>query len=541
MAEGALRELLAHFQVEVDDHELVKFEGGLGGVIEKLKHAAGVFAGLFAAGEIKEFFLQTIEQTGHLADLSEKLGISTEEIQKFQFAASLAGVEGEAAAGALGKLNRAIGEALHGGEAEEKFKKLGIELKDTHGQLRATGEVVLDVADKMKDLKTAPERTAMAMKLFGRSGMALVPMLQEGREEMEKLYGEFEHLGGVMSKDFVKQAKKADDEMTKMHVAFRGLRVRAVNAFLPQVMAVIKSFEKYAMVAQHVLDKTNALHHAFDFVKIIASIKIAMALIQPFLTALVTGLSPLTLMVLAATALFLIFDDLMTMMEGGDSVIGDALGPDKAAMVASLKASFDEMSATWKEMLPDIKEIGKNIFELAIKALPLIIDALSLGVTMTLEWVKAVKALVDGFKALFSGHFFDALGHFEGAAGHWLDSLTGGKLGIGKAIDKNTEGARQYVTGVGKNTGTLPGMEPGGEYVLPGFTPKFGMNAALPFAGQGGMPSAPIHIQQTFHTNVDVSHTSGDDPKDVGTAIGAGVTKKAQLELQNTKNTVKKK
>lgn len=533
---GALRELLAHFQVEVDHRQLEVFEHGLGGVMEKLKGIAGAFAGILAAHEIKEFFLGTIEQTAHLADLSEKLGVSTEEIQKFQFAASLAGVSAESAAGALGKLNKAIGSALHDKEAEEKFKKLGIELKGTDGQLRETGDVVLDIADKMKGLKSAPERAALAMKFFGRSGMALVPMLQEGREEMEKLYKEFEGLGGVMSKDFVQQAKKADDEMTKMRVAFQGLRVRAINTFLPRVFALIKMFEHYAMVAQRVLDKTHAMQHAFDFVKILATIKAVMMLVNSM-----SMINPFTLMIVGAIALFLVFDDLMTMMEGGNSVIGNMLGPDKEAMVLALKSAFEEIKATWIEMLPNLKEIGVSLAGLAVEALPLIVKGISLALTMTLEWTRAIKAILEMFSSLAKGNFFDAATSGLSAAGHMLDSLTGGKLGIGEYLDQNSEKARQYRTGVGKNTGTQPGMEGGAQYALPGFTPAFIKNALLPFAPGGAMQQGPVHIQQTFHTNVDVTAKTDLKPDEVGEAIGQGVMDESQKQLIKTKNAVKKK
>ena len=173
------------FEIEVDSHQLEAFEGGLGGIFEHLKKYVGVFAGIFAAHELKEFFEATIEQAAHLQDLSEKLGVGTDELQKFQFAAKLAGVDSEGAAGAIGKLNRAIGQAIGGSkEAKEKFEKLGIELKEKNGDLRGAGEVILDLADKMKELKSAPEKTALAMKFFGRSGAALVPMLQEGTNRL---------------------------------------------------------------------------------------------------------------------------------------------------------------------------------------------------------------------------------------------------------------------------------------------------------------------------------------------------------------------
>jgi hypothetical protein len=53
------------------------------------------------------------------------------------------------------------------------------------------------------------ERTTVAMKLFGTSGAALIPLLEGGSEGAKKMFAEFERLGGAMSKDFVAAAPRS--------------------------------------------------------------------------------------------------------------------------------------------------------------------------------------------------------------------------------------------------------------------------------------------------------------------------------------------
>ena len=91
-------------------------------------------------------------------------------------------------------------------EAAEGFQRLGVKLKDADGKLRSPAELIYDVADGLQRLPDGTEKAALAMKLFGRGGAELVPVLNGGRGGLRALGVEARELGVVLSKDAIAAA-----------------------------------------------------------------------------------------------------------------------------------------------------------------------------------------------------------------------------------------------------------------------------------------------------------------------------------------------
>ena len=83
-------------------------------------------------------------------------------------------------------LSRTMSAAKDGGEEQSKaFKKLGVSVKDTKGNLRSAGDVMTDIQAKLSTLPDGAEKTALAMKLLGKSGADMIPFLDMDAEEMK--------------------------------------------------------------------------------------------------------------------------------------------------------------------------------------------------------------------------------------------------------------------------------------------------------------------------------------------------------------------
>jgi TnpA family transposase len=106
--------------------------------------------------------------------MSQKVGVSVEALQGYQYAARLADVESEALSKSLAKLSRNIWDATRGSvEIEAAFNRLGLSVKSSDGQLKTTDQMLEDIAEKFSHMKDGTEKTALAMVLFGRSGRTL--------------------------------------------------------------------------------------------------------------------------------------------------------------------------------------------------------------------------------------------------------------------------------------------------------------------------------------------------------------------------------
>jgi hypothetical protein len=233
---SALRVLAAMFDIDTATAttKLKQLDTGLTTAKGSLTTLAAGVVGAFSLHAFKDFIEDQIELGSKINDTAEKLGVGTDELQKFQYAAGLSGVSAEGAGKALQLLNKNMGEAIGGNkEAVETFAKLKIELKDGQGNVRELGDTLPELADAFSEMGSDQERTAAAMKIFGRSGAELLPLLKKGGEELANLNREFEELGGGMQDDFIKLADEAGDEMDRLKFAMTGLKSRIAVADAP--------------------------------------------------------------------------------------------------------------------------------------------------------------------------------------------------------------------------------------------------------------------------------------------------------------------
>jgi Phage-related minor tail protein len=222
---GALRSLLALFDIRVNSEELEEAGKKVDGFVDKLKLAARTIGEALAIREVSEFFAHGIEQAAHLQDLSDRLNVSASAIQGFGYAAKSAGVDLDSAAHALSKLQQNVGQAILGGTQKGAFKRLGVDVQDATGKARPLNEIVLDLAESFKKLPDQTTRAAYAAQLFGRQGRLLLPVLMKGREGIEEFFGEANQLGDK----FPAQAKEAREAWEKFTIS--------IDVFKQQVLA----------------------------------------------------------------------------------------------------------------------------------------------------------------------------------------------------------------------------------------------------------------------------------------------------------------
>lgn len=430
---NALRALLTVFSVDTGQAEtkLKQLDGTIDNVKGALKTVAGSLLGAFSIGTVKHFIDEQIDLGSKINDTAEKLGVGTEELQKFQFAAGLAGVESEQAAQALGFLNKNIGEAIDGGKEQAKtFAELGIALKDGHGQVRELGDVIPELATAFEKMDSAQERTTTAMKLFGKSGAALIPLLKEGSGGLAELYQQFDQLGLVIDEDFIKKADEAGDQIDILKSAFRALKTRIAVEVLPGIIELAKKFQGWVGWTIKLTKETNIVKYAWVALGAAASVAAGKAVVgwakffgifngKQSLIKNVFSLGTFGLVVAAVLLLALIFEDLWIGIKGGQSVIREWLNEtlgieDTNEFFQQLSDTIDTISQTFKEMGPDLKDIAKTLLEVARDAGPLIAKA----------FIVVVKVIASAL-TLLTG--------FAGA----LEKLVKGDFsGAGKAIDK---------------------------------------------------------------------------------------------------------
>lgn len=210
---------------------------GLGGLTDVARGVNGVLANLGAAVSVAGLtaMVKSAIDTGDALDeMSQRVGISVETLSVWKPAAEQSGISGESFEKGLRKLATTMVEAETGSESAARgFSVVGVELKNQDGTLRATDQVLLDLADRFKAMPDGAQKTALAVQLFGKSGAELIPFLNQGRDGIDALATEMQALGVQMSSETAAQAGTFNDALDKLKLAGSSIGNQIVTALLP--------------------------------------------------------------------------------------------------------------------------------------------------------------------------------------------------------------------------------------------------------------------------------------------------------------------
>lgn len=227
--------------------------------------ATAIGASLATATAALSYYVQ---KSNHAADESikaaQKAGISVESFTGLAFVADLAGVNMEGFTGAMVKLNKAIGEASVGSaEQLASFRALGITVKDSEGNIKSADKVLVDLADKFSNMPDGVEKTAMAMKVFGKSGADMIPFLNGGSASIKELITLAQDLGVVMGEEQAKKAEQFNDSLTVLSYAAKGAANRLAGELLPALNDFVGVAIDYAKQANKAASATSGLQDSF--------------------------------------------------------------------------------------------------------------------------------------------------------------------------------------------------------------------------------------------------------------------------------------
>src|ERR1035437_7256495 len=136
----------------------------------------------------EETITKSTELAASLSVLSQKTGETIENLSRLQYAANLSHVETGQLDMGLKFLARSMQQvSLGAGPGAAAFKAMGVNVKDATGATRPMVEVLSDVAEKFSGYKDGADKAALALDLFGRSGVAMIPLLDQGRSGIKKL------------------------------------------------------------------------------------------------------------------------------------------------------------------------------------------------------------------------------------------------------------------------------------------------------------------------------------------------------------------
>jgi len=395
--------------------------GFLGGIKSFVAVAAG---GMLLRG-ITTGFARGADQ---IAKFSKATGVATDTYQGLIHAASLSGVTQEEVNKSLLQLSRRAHDAQRGmKETKDAFEEAKVEYKDTNGELLNGDRILLNLANRWKEMPDGATKTALAMKLMGRTGARLNVLLNEGGEGIRAYIEDAKKLGIVLSQKSLADAEKFNDEMLRTKSVFIGLRNQIAIRILPAITKAMTAFVDWTR-------RGNNARHMLTALKIVAMITtiIIANIIRGFIlkqwTAFIGILGGVVKMFRALNVQAAIaIEDLVVFARGGDSIMGRILGDDKEtrkalqdvwselkAGVIEVKKSLDDMWKSAQEMatafgvkLPSMKKTLKIIAKVLLKgvvgALIIVLKLLSASLAILGLVFKGVAGIARLFKDVWIG------------------------------------------------------------------------------------------------------------------------------------------
>lgn len=229
------------------DRAMKRIVSGAEGASRALSLLGPVLAGL-SVGALVGFARRAVDAVGGLGELADQLGVSTDALQAFRFAAVEVGLRNEELARGLAALTRRIGDAATGGrEAESAFRRIGVSFLDAAGNARATEGVLADIADRIAAVENPAERARIATEIFGdRLGQRLIPFLAQGREWLERMTAEALRFSQIADAELITRADQASDRIAKLSSAFSTLATNLLASVAPALSAVADQIGRVA-------------------------------------------------------------------------------------------------------------------------------------------------------------------------------------------------------------------------------------------------------------------------------------------------------
>jgi hypothetical protein len=196
-----------------------------------------------------------------LFDLSRKLNLSTETLSALKVAAQDSGTSLESITASLGIFDKNIELAAEGNKKlRAEFRLLKIDTNDGEKALK-------DAFAALNKMPPGYQQTALAMRLFGRSGKEMLGIVKESQGDFDAYTKQLGKLGLVVHGKAVSDADEYRKSLNRLDQVFEGLKRRVGEEFFPVLSDALKQLTQFIAEngdqmtewARSIADAVNAL------------------------------------------------------------------------------------------------------------------------------------------------------------------------------------------------------------------------------------------------------------------------------------------
>lgn len=217
---------LARIVIEATDNTqagIASANRGLASLMQQAVASRGALALLGGAGIVGGLAMitqQGLEAADSAGKLAQKMGTTVEEASALSYAAKLSAVDTGTLAKGMKGLSEKLVEASDGAsDTARLFKLMGVDIKG------GTVPALEQVADYFAQLPDGATKTALAVKVLGKSGQEMIPFLNEGGAGIRRMKEEAKDLGLVIDGETAAAAQKFNDNLAAMKTGAEALAI----------------------------------------------------------------------------------------------------------------------------------------------------------------------------------------------------------------------------------------------------------------------------------------------------------------------------
>lgn len=225
-------------------------ETAAGVAVGALAAVGATMAGIGAAvvegsGALVEAAGNTASFGDNISKSAQRVGMSIEAYQKWDYAMKLAGTSMESSAAGFKTLTNSLDDAINGSKsAAEKFKAVGLSIDDIKGKSRE--EVFQMVIEGLQGMTDDGKKAAAANDLLGKSGQNLMPLLNQTAESTRAVMEETEKYGFILDDSAIAASVDYQDALTRMNSTIDGVKNNLMSNFLPGITDVMNGISGMA-------------------------------------------------------------------------------------------------------------------------------------------------------------------------------------------------------------------------------------------------------------------------------------------------------
>lgn len=198
--------------------------------------------------------------------LMKKLGTTGKQFGGLAYAAKVSGVPVEAVSGSMEKLNKTLGDAARGKNktALSMFNKFGIDMKGVRSGAISAGDIMPRLAEAFEKTKGAANQSFLALRLFGRAGQEMIPILTLGKDALARLAAEGAKLSFFASPEQKKGLKEFEIQWIGLETAVGSFKKQLGASLAPVLGPLVQMAKEWVTanrpwIAQGIADKVKYL------------------------------------------------------------------------------------------------------------------------------------------------------------------------------------------------------------------------------------------------------------------------------------------